>query len=120
MWILTNLPLDYIIRIFSMLIKFKNNQRSMVMSSINFLNSSFCSLKHYLKYEFMDQLVNYIWLTWKLAYMLRTYKTCNLTVGSSKYEFYNTLLGGVTLHRITLNITWTQLIYIYIYIYIYI
>ena len=32
----------------------------------------------------------------KLACMLRTYRTCNLTVGFSKYEFNNKLLGGVT------------------------
>ena len=51
--------------------------------------------------------------------MLRTYRTCNSMVGFSKYEFYNKLLGGVTLLRITLGITWTQP-YIYIYIYIYI
>ena len=31
-----------------------------------------------------------------------------LMVGFSKYEFYNKLLGGVTLFRITLGITWTQ------------
>ena len=29
-------------------------------------------------------------------------------MGFSKYEFYNKLLGGVTLFRITLGITWTQ------------
>ena len=34
--------------------------------------------------------------------MLRTYKTCNLTVGFSKYEFYKKLLDGVTLLRVTL------------------
>ena len=28
--------------------------------------------------------------------MLRTYRTCNPTVGFSKYEFNNKLLGGVT------------------------
>ena len=33
--------------------------------------------------------------------MLKTYKTCNLTVGFSKYEFYNKLLGGVTWLRVT-------------------
>ena len=37
--------------------------------------------------------------------MLRTYRTCNSMVGFSKYEFYNKLLGGVTLLRITLGIT---------------
>ena len=35
----------------------------------------------------------------------------------SKYEFYNKLLDGVTLLRVTLGVTWNQLIYIpYIYI----
>ena len=54
-------------------------------------------------------------MTWKLAWLLRTYRTCNLTVGFSKYEFYNKLLGGVTLVRVISGITWTQPIYIYIY-----
>ena len=27
--------------------------------------------------------------------MLKTYKTCNSTMGFSKYEFYNKLLDGV-------------------------
>ena len=59
------------------------------------------------KYEFMDWMVYNIQLTWKLAWMLRTYRTCNSMVRFSKYEFYNKLLGGVTLFRITLGITWT-------------
>ena len=33
-----------------------------------------------------------------------------------KYKFYNKLLGGVTLLKVTPGITWTQLIYIYIYV----
>ena len=37
--------------------------------------------------------------------MLRTYKTCNSTVEFSKYEFYNKLLGGVTLLRVTQCVT---------------
>ena len=49
--------------------------------------------------------------------MLRTYRTCNSTVRFSKYEFYNKLLGGVTLLRVTPSVTWTQPLYIYIYIY---
>ena len=49
--------------------------------------------------------------------MLKTYKACNSTIGFSKYEFYNNLLGGVILLRVTLVVTWTQP-YIYIYIYI--
>ena len=37
--------------------------------------------------------------------MLKTYKTCNWTVRFSKYEFYNKLLGGVILFRITPDVT---------------
>ena len=37
----------------------------------------------------------------KLACILRTYKTCNSTVGFSKYESNNKLLGGVILLRVT-------------------
>ena len=57
----------------------------------------------------------YIQLTWKLARMLKTYKTCNLIVGFSKYEFYYKLLGGLILLRVTPGVTWIQP-YIYIYI----
>ena len=46
-------------------------------------------------------MINNIQLTWKLAWLLRTYRTCNLTMRFSKYEFYNKLLGGVTLLRLT-------------------
>ena len=60
-----------------------------------------------------------IQFTWKFAWMLRTYRTCNSTIGFSKYEFYNKLLGGVTLLIITPNVTWTQPIYIYIYTHTY-
>ena len=45
-------------------------------------------------------------MTWNLACMFRTYKTCNSMVGFSKYEFNNKLLRGVTLLRITLSVTW--------------
>ena len=69
-----------------------------------------------MKDEFMNRMVNYIRLTWKLVCMLRTYRTCNSTVGFSKYKFNNKLLGGITLLRITSGVTWTQP-YIYIYIY---
>ena len=41
----------------------------------------------------------------QLACMLRTYRICNSTVGFSKYELYNKLLGGVTLFRVTPGIT---------------
>ena len=49
-------------------------------------------------------MVNYI----RLAYMLRLYRTCNPTVGFSKYEFNNKLLGGITFFRVTLSVTQTQ------------
>ena len=65
----------------------------------------------------MDRIVNNIQLTWKLARMLQTYKTCNSMVEFLKYEFYNKLLDGVTLFKIILDITWTQS-YINLYLYI--
>ena len=37
--------------------------------------------------------------------LLRTYRTCNLTVRLSKYEFYNKLLGDVTLLKVTPGVT---------------
>ena len=49
----------------------------------------------------MDQMVNNIQLTWKLAWMLRTYRIYNSMVKFSKYELYNKLLDGVTLLRVT-------------------
>ena len=45
-----------------MLAKFQDDQRLITMSSINCLNSNFCSLKLYIKDEFMDRMVNYIQL----------------------------------------------------------
>ena len=53
-------------------------------------------------------MVNYIRLAWKLAYMLRTYRTYNPTVRFSKYEFNNKLLGGVIFFRVTAGVTQTQ------------
>ena len=49
----------------------------------------------------MDQIVNNIQLT----RILKTYKTCNLTVRFSKYEFYNKLLKGVILLKVTSGVT---------------
>ena len=54
-------------------------------------------------------MVNYILLEWKLACMLRTYRTYNPMVGFSKYEFNNKLLGDVTFFRVTSRVTWTKL-----------
>ena len=62
----------------------------------------------------MDQMINNIQLTWKLIWMLKTFRTYNSTVEFSKYEFYNKLLGDVILLRVTLGVTWTRP-YIYIY-----
>ena len=53
-------------------------------------------------------MVNYTWLAWKLACMLRTYRKCDPTVGFSKYAFKNKLLVGVTFSRVTSNVTRTQ------------
>ena len=94
-------------RIFFILTKFINDKKLIIMSSINCLNSSFYNLKLCIKNEFMNQIVNYIRLAWKLTCMLRTYRICNLTVGFSKYEFNNKLLGGVTLFWVIPDITWT-------------
>ena len=91
-----------------MLTKFQGDQRLIGMSSINCLNSSFSSWKECIKYEFVDQMVNYIRLAWKLACMLRPYGAYNPTIRFSKYEFNNKLLGGVTFFRVTSGITRTQ------------
>ena len=53
----------------------------------------------------MDRIINYIQLTWKLAWMLKTYKTYNLTMEFPKYEFYNKLLGDVILLRVISDVT---------------
>ena len=76
-----------------MLTKFQGDKKLIAMSSINCLYSSFSSLKYCIKYGFIDQMVNYVQS--KLACMLRPYKTSNPTIGFSKYEFNNKLLGGV-------------------------
>ena len=47
------------LHIFFVLTKFQGDQRLITMSSINCLNSSFCSLKLRKKDEFKDQMVNY-------------------------------------------------------------
>jgi len=57
----------------------------------------------------MDWIGNYIQLAWKFACMLRSYRKCNSTVGFSKYDINNMLLGDVTYFRITSSVNWTQL-----------
>ena len=51
----------------------------------------------------MYQMVNNIQLTWKFAWLLRTYRICNSLVEFSKFEFYNKLLGGIILFKVTLD-----------------
>ena len=53
-------------------------------------------------------MINYIQLAWKLACMLRTYRTCDATVGFSKYKFNNKLLVGVTFFIVTSCVIWTE------------
>ena len=53
-------------------------------------------------------MVNYSRFAWKLACMLRAYRTCNQTIVFSKYEFNNKLMVGVTFFRVTSSVTWTQ------------
>ena len=53
-------------------------------------------------------MVNYIQLAWKLACMLRPYRTCNLMVEFSKYESNNKLLDCVTVFIVTSGVTRTQ------------
>ena len=79
-----------------MLAKFHGDQRLIIILLINYLNSSFCSLKLFIKNESMDYIVNNIGLAWKFTCILSIYKTCNSMVGFLKYEFNNKLLGSVT------------------------
>ena len=60
----------------------------------------------------MNWMVNYIWLAWNLACMLRIYRIYNSTVGFSKYEFNNKLLSDVTLLRVTPtnSFNWIQIL----------
>ena len=53
-------------------------------------------------------MVNYTKLVWKLACMLRPYRTGNPTVGFSKYEFNNKLLGGIIFFGVASGVIWTQ------------
>ena len=96
------------LHIFFMLTKFQGDQRLIATSSISCLNSSFYSLKWCIKDKFIDQMVNYIRLAWKLACMLSLYRICNPTIGFPKYEFNNNLLGGVTFIWITSGVTWIE------------
>ena len=47
-------------------------------------------------------------MAWKLACMLRTHRACNPTIGFSKYEFNNKLLGGIIFFKVKSGVTWTQ------------
>ena len=97
------------LHIFFMLTQFQGDQRLLVMSSINCLSSSFCTLNERIKNEFKDQMVIYTQLAWKLACLLRTDRTCNPTIVFSKYEFNNKLLDGVIFFSVTSGVTWTRI-----------
>ena len=56
----------------------------------------------------MDRMINYIWLAWNLAYILRIYKTYNSMVGFSKYKFNNKLLSVLTLIKVISGVTGIQ------------
>ena len=47
-------------------------------------------------------------MTWKLACMLRPYRTCNPTVRFSKYKFSIKLLDNVTFSKVMAGVTLTQ------------
>ena len=55
----------------------------------------------------MDWMTNNIWLTWKLACILRTYKICKPTVKFLKYEFNSKLLGSIILFYTKCNLNLT-------------
>ena len=48
----------YYFCIFSIFAKFQDDQKLIVISSINYLNSNFYSLKYCIKNKFMDKMVN--------------------------------------------------------------
>ena len=56
----------------------------------------------------MEKMGSDFWLAWKLTCILKPYETSNPTVGFSKYEFNNKLLGGVTFFRVISGVTQTQ------------
>ena len=60
-------------------------------------------------------MVNYI----KLAWMLRIDKTCNPTIEFSNYDFYNKLLGGVILLKVTPGVNLTQFVHTHTHTHIY-
>ena len=96
--------LNYL-HIFFMLTKFQGDQRLIGMSSINCLNSSFSSLKEYIKIWVYRSNSKLHPIGMKFACILRPYRICNPTVEISKYEFNNKLLGSVTFFRVTLYVT---------------
>ena len=48
-----------------------------------------------LKYKLIDNIINNIWLTQNLTYVLRVLRTCNSTVRFSKYVVMFILLNKV-------------------------
>ena len=96
----TTVKLHYF-HIISIFTKFQDDQRSIAMSLVNCLYSSFYNLKQYINDEFINWIINNIWLIWKLTCMLKIYKICNPMMKISKYETNNKLLDSVTLLMVT-------------------
>ena len=67
MQISINSPSDYIIFIYFLYLQNVKLIKDQVMSSINGLNSSFCILKKYIKYEFINKLINNIQIDMKIV-----------------------------------------------------
>ena len=65
------------------------------MSSRNFLNCKFCSLKFCIKYNCINHIVNNILLAQNLTCVLRAQRTCNSTIIFSKYVKMLTILRNV-------------------------
>ena len=53
-------------------------------------------------------MVNYIQMAWKLACILKLYRTCNPIIEFWKYEFDNKLLDSVAFFRVMSGVTRIQ------------
>ena len=65
------------------------------MSSRNFLNFKFCSLKLCIKYNRIEHIVNNTLLAQNLTCVLRAQRTCNPMIKFSKYVKILTILSNV-------------------------
>ena len=56
------------------------------MSSIDYLNYKFFSLKLCIKYKFINHVINNIWLIQNLTYLLRAKRACNLSIQQLDFQ----------------------------------